>query len=174
MKKENIAALLIAGALLNVSASAMPAIHTAQIIPRAGFDLISIRDTKPSRESIQALREAERVEAERKAAEVKVATDSNVGHKTMRVLATAYCGCYSCCGKEDRITSTGVRATEGRTIAVDPRMIPYGTHVLINGHEYVAEDCGGDIQNHRIDIYFESHADANAFGRQWVELEVLR
>ena len=92
----------------------------------------------------------------------------------MEVLATAYCGCVQCCGKSDCITATGTRATEGRTIAADPRVIPYGTHVLIDGHEYIVEDCGGAINGNRIDIYFESHADALQFGVQTVTVEILQ
>ena len=92
----------------------------------------------------------------------------------MEALATAYCGCVQCCGKSDCITATGTRATEGRTIAADPRVIPYGTHVLIDGHEYIVEDCGGAINGNRIDIYFESHADALQFGVQTVTVEILQ
>ena len=92
----------------------------------------------------------------------------------MEALATAYCGCVQCCGKADCITATGTRATEGRTITADPRVIPYGTHVLINRHEYIVEDCGGTINGNRIDIYFESHADALQFGVQTVTVEILQ
>ena len=92
----------------------------------------------------------------------------------MKALATAYCGCVQCCGKSDCITATGTRATEGRTIAADPRVIPYGTHVLIDGHEYIVEDCGGAINGNRIDIYFEAHADALQFGVQTVTVEILK
>ena len=92
----------------------------------------------------------------------------------MEVLATAYCGCVQCCGKSDCITATGTRATEGRTIAADPRVIAYGTHLLIDGHEYIVEDCGGAINGNRIDIYFESHADALQFGVQTVTVEILQ
>ena len=52
-------------------------------------------------------------------------------------------------------TSTGAIATEGRTIAVDPNVIPYGTEVLIDGHVYIAEDCGGAVKGNVIDIFVE-------------------
>ncbi len=85
--------------------------------------------------------------------------------------ATAYCPCSKCCGKwANGITSTGVTAQSGRTIAVDPKVIPYGTEVVINGHTYVAEDCGGAIKGKKIDIYFDTHAEALEFGRKSVEL----
>lgn len=38
------------------------------------------------------------------------------------------------------MTSTGVTAVEGKTIAVDPTVIPYGSTILINGNEYIAEE----------------------------------
>ena len=84
---------------------------------------------------------------------------------------TAYCPCAKCCGKTDGITSTGTTAAEGRTIAVDPRVIPYGSSVTIyfadgTSHTYTAEDCGGAIKENRIDVFFDDHKTARAFGVQ--------
>lgn len=84
--------------------------------------------------------------------------------------ATAYCPCVECCGKTDGITATGTTATAGRTIAVDPSIIPYGTEVMINGHTYTAEDCGGAIVGKSIDIFFNTHEEALQFGVQEVEI----
>ena len=85
---------------------------------------------------------------------------------------TAYCACSYCCGKSDGITATGTQATQGRTIAVDPSVIPYGTEVVINGNTYVAEDCGGAIKSNKIDIYFDSHAEALQFGVQYADVYI--
>lgn len=84
---------------------------------------------------------------------------------------TAYCACKQCCGKDPGspyygITASGTTATAGRTIAVDPSVIPYGSEVVINGHTYIAEDCGGAIKENRIDIYFDTHEEALNFGVQ--------
>lgn len=84
---------------------------------------------------------------------------------------TAYCPCMKCCGKTDGITATGTTATEGRTIAVDPRVIPYGSTVTIYfadgmSHTYTAEDCGGAIKENRIDVFFDDHQAAREFGVQ--------
>ena len=53
------------------------------------------------------------------------------------------------------LTSTGAIAKEGKTIAVDPSIIPYGSTVLIDGKEYLAQDCGGAIKGNKIDIFSE-------------------
>lgn len=58
--------------------------------------------------------------------------------------------------KYGRLTSTGNIAKEGKTIAVDPTVIPYGSIIKINGNEYVAEDCGGAIKGNKIDIFVEN------------------
>lgn len=58
--------------------------------------------------------------------------------------------------KYGKLTSTGMIAEEGRTIAVDPSIIPYGSIVLINGNEYVAQDCGGAIKGNKIDVFVEN------------------
>ena len=84
---------------------------------------------------------------------------------------TAYCSCSKCCGRfSDGITATGTKATQGRTIAVDPKVIPYGTEVTIGGVVYLAEDCGGAINNNHIDIFFNSHSEALNFGVQYAEV----
>ena len=85
----------------------------------------------------------------------------------------AYCPCESCSEGYGHSTASGARATEGCTIAVDPKVIPYGTKVKINGHVYVAEDCGAAIKNKKIDIFFENHKDTVKFGVQKAEIFIL-
>ena len=57
------------------------------------------------------------------------------------------------------MTSTGVIAKEGRTIAVDPAIIPYGTKVQIGNDPtiYIAEDTGSALRKGEkiIDIFVE-------------------
>lgn len=78
---------------------------------------------------------------------------------------TAYCPCGICCGKyADGITASGTVATEGRTCAVDPEVIPLGTEIEIAGVRYVAEDVGGAIKGNRIDICFNDHESAVNYG----------
>lgn len=61
---------------------------------------------------------------------------------------------------EHNITATGTTPKVGRTIAVDPKVIPYGSRVVINGNTYIAEDCGGAIKGNIIDIFVGSTEEA--------------
>ena len=85
---------------------------------------------------------------------------------------TAYCPGRCCCGVwANGYTATGTLATEGRTIAVDPKVIPYGTRVLLiwpdgTQHSYIAEDCGGGVNGNHIDVFFNDHQTARVFGVQ--------
>lgn len=69
-----------------------------------------------------------------------------------------------------QVTSTGTNTRVG-VVAVDPRLIPYGTRMFIvtKDGKYIygvgtAEDCGGDIKNKRLDLFYETDAESRAFG----------
>lgn len=64
-------------------------------------------------------------------------------------------------------TASGTRVTEGRTIAVDPNVIPIGWWVYIDGLGFRrAEDTGGAIKGNKVDVYFDSLSHARNFGRK--------
>ncbi|MDP2182180.1 MAG: 3D domain-containing protein [Actinomycetota bacterium] len=70
-------------------------------------------------------------------------------------------------------TATGARAGYG-VIAVDPSVIPLGTHVYVSGYGYaVAADTGGSIRGNRIDVCFDTRAEAIAWGRRTVTVTIL-
>lgn len=87
---------------------------------------------------------------------------------------TAYCHCEKCCGKSDGITKTGTKATEGRTIAVDPKVIPLGSKIELDGHTYIAEDVGGAVKGNHIDLYFNSHDVALKWGNQYKSIKLVK
>ncbi len=67
-------------------------------------------------------------------------------------------------------TATGTLCRVG-AIAVDPKVIPYGTrmYIVTNDGRYVygiavAEDCGGAIKGDRVDLYFNTDAECWTFG----------
>ena len=93
-------------------------------------------------------------------------------YKVIRVKTTGYCPGACCNGSNSGITALGTRLKPGRTIAVDPRVIPLRSNVEINGHVYRAEDTGGAIKGNRIDILFSSHAKADRWGVRYVNVKV--
>jgi 3D (Asp-Asp-Asp) domain-containing protein len=115
--------------------------------------------------------------------------------RKMRLNATAYDLSLASCGKgldhpEYGITRTGTRAKRGRTIAVDPRVIPLGRKVYIVFPKkyrhmdgiYIAEDTGRKIKGYRIDVFWGEDRvgekrisrEARRFGRRKVELYLLQ
>ncbi|MCM3631301.1 ubiquitin-like domain-containing protein [Paenibacillus glycanilyticus] len=103
-------------------------------------------------------------------------TKSGVTFKAKKVLKnvtlTAYSAGVASTGKnEDHpgygITASGAKVKEGRTIAVDPDVIPIGWWVYIEGIGFRrAEDTGSAINGNKIDVYFDSTSYANKFGRK--------
>lgn len=74
-------------------------------------------------------------------------------------------------------TSTGTHPAAGRTVAVDPRVVPYGSWIeVVIGHQVEflrAEDTGGSIVGNRIDIYDPDRTACIDNGVQGVMVRVL-
>lgn len=72
-------------------------------------------------------------------------------------------------------TSNLVWPKANRTIAVDPKIIPYGSILYVDGFNYyIAEDCGGDIKNKRLDIFVDTYEEAIKLGRQKKKVYLLQ
>lgn len=96
--------------------------------------------------------------------------------ESIQVRATAYCPCKVCCGRSaSGITASG-RSAGGRGVAVDPRLIPLGSHLDIPGYgNWIdADDTGSAIKGNRIDVRFQSHAEAKAYGVRTITIRVWR
>jgi len=60
------------------------------------------------------------------------------------------------------------------TIAVDPKVIPLGTRLYVDGYgEGVAVDTGGLIKGARIDVFMETRDEAILWGKRPVEVKIL-
>lgn len=102
-------------------------------------------------------------------------------HVIEDVTVTHYDCCVECCGKDDGITASGVRATPDVTVAVDPSVIPLGCDVLVDYgdgeiHYYRADDTGGAVKGNHIDLCVATHEEALQMGRRtatvyWVAAE---
>ena len=59
-------------------------------------------------------------------------------------------------------------------MAVDPKVIPLGSKLIINGQSgYVAEDTGGAIKDNVVDIYLSSYSQCVHLGRRQVTVEII-
>ena len=70
-------------------------------------------------------------------------------------------------------TALGTLCRRG-VIATDPSIIPLGTKVYIPGYGYaIAEDTGGAIYGHKIDVAFDTLAECYEFGRQFIDIYIV-
>ena len=68
-------------------------------------------------------------------------------------------------GKLGRRTALGTMPTVGRTVAVDPRVIPLGSRIHIAGiGERIAEDIGSKIKGKKLDLFLPSPEHCQQFG----------
>jgi len=96
------------------------------------------------------------------------------GGKEITVQSTAYTSyCTGCSGK----TATGFdlrNNPNAKIIAVDPKVIPLGTKVWVEGYGYaVASDTGGAIKGNKIDVFFPEKSQAYKWGRKKVKIRIL-
>ncbi|MCW6070180.1 FG-GAP-like repeat-containing protein [Clostridium sporogenes] len=90
--------------------------------------------------------------------------------KVMVMKSTAYSG--------DAITAKGTKPKRNpngySTIAVDPRVIPIGSRVYVEGYGYaIAEDTGGAIKGNIIDVFMNSKAECISWGRRNVKVYII-
>ena len=109
-------------------------------------------------------------------------TSTTLGEYTI----TAYCSCEKCCGKwsynrpkdsagNDIVTgSSGEQLISGYSVASP---LPFGTKIYIDNNEYIVHDRTANwiaekYDNKIIDIYFSTHEEAVAFGKQYKEVYI--
>lgn len=89
------------------------------------------------------------------------------------VVTTGYCSCSICCGQwAGGHTASGTVPKGNHTLAVDAHSpkVPMGTKIVMNGHTYKVEDTGNFARyGTDFDIYFDTHAEAQAWGKRKVK-----
>lgn len=97
--------------------------------------------------------------------------------RVVQMRVTAYCPCSKCCGEySDGITACNYRIQNGdRFVAADKRY-PFGTGMVIPGYNdskpVEVKDRGGAIQNNKLDVFFNTHQEALAWGVQYLDVLV--
>jgi uncharacterized protein YabE (DUF348 family) len=110
---------------------------------------------------------------------------NNIAYKSViKAKSTAYTSDFASTGKRPGDkgfgrTATGTIARRNpngySSIAVDPRVIPLGTKLYIEGYGYgIAEDTGGAIKGNIVDVYFNSNAECMKWGRRTVNVYILK
>ena len=84
--------------------------------------------------------------------------------RTIAMQSTAYC--YGA------VTFTGEKVGPG-SAAVDPRIIPLHSYMLIAGHFFLADDTGSAVKGKIVDLYTKHCADAWQWGRRNVQVAIL-
>lgn len=135
--------------------------------------------------------ETKEIEKEVKAVSYRELAENNPPEEYKQVIeatATAYCLCQKCCGKSPSspgygVTASGLKIIPGtgmKVIAVDPKVIPLGSKVYVQGlngawdYGYaIAGDTGGAIKSMKIDLYMDSHEETLSWGRKKVNIYVV-
>ncbi|MEQ8201160.1 MAG: peptidoglycan-binding protein [Syntrophomonadaceae bacterium] len=106
--------------------------------------------------------------------ETTVSRSGSTSGRVVTMVATGYDGCYECNKPYYGYPSyIGLPLARG-IAAVDPRVIPMGTRLYVEGYgNAIAADQGNAIKGNRIDLFFESHAEALRYGIKTVKVTIL-
>ena len=152
---------------LIASLLAMASVAMLALVIRAGADALPEDKPRAQAEAVTVAPEpAEEAENERIEAALLASA-----HRLDDVTVTHYDCCVECCGKADGITASGVRATPGVTVAVDPAVIPLGADALVDYGDgeicyYRADDTGSGVVGNCIDLCVADHQTAVQLGRR--------
>lgn len=109
----------------------------------------------------------------------KIIMRGTADYKNVLIMnASAYTAGFESTGKRpgDKgygITASGTKAAKG-TVAVDPKVIPLGSKLYIEGYGYAtALDTGGAIKGNKIDLFYDSLYEAKQFGRRTLTVYIL-
>lgn len=96
------------------------------------------------------------------------------GRKVLTMVATGYSPApEENGGNRSGRSAIGLKVGYG-IVAVDPKFIPLGTRLYIDGYGYaVAADTGGAIKGNRIDLGHDTRGKARQVGRRKVTVHIL-
>lgn len=161
---------------LIASLLAMASVALLVLVIRAGADSLPA-DKPPAQAETVTVAPGPQEEPENELIEAALLASA---HRLDNVTVTHYDCCVECCGKADGITASGVRATPGVTVAVDPDVIPLGADVLVDYGDgeicyYRADDTGSGVVGNHIDLCVADHQTAAQLGRRtatvwWTEV----
>ncbi|MCD1023943.1 3D domain-containing protein [Enterococcus montenegrensis] len=128
---------------------------------------------KEKAEKEKAAQEAK--EAAQQETKAQQANESQPSGQTMMMEATAYSSDPADALGGGSVTATGQNLLANpMAVAVDPSVIPLGTHLYVEGYgEAYAVDTGSAIQGNIIDVHFSTAGQCEAWGRRQVKVTIL-
>lgn len=163
-RQSPILAAVDAASALNLLAQAPDQSEAVVTIPGASVDPVP---TATKNEPVKV--------AEKTASTVSRGSSSSARTgKVITMVATGYDGCYECNKPYYGYPAyIGVPLQRG-IVAVDPRVIPMGTRLYVEGYGYaLAGDQGNAIKGNRIDLFFDSHQEASNYGIKTIKVTIL-
>ncbi|WP_144488312.1 cell wall-binding protein EntB [Bacillus sp. ABP14] len=146
-------------------------------------EIAKAKEEEKAREIAKAKEEekAREIAKAKEEAKVKEESKNNIqsAKRELTVVATAYTADPSENGTYGGrvLTAMGHDLTANpnmRIIAVDPKVIPLGSKVWVEGYgEAIAGDTGSAIKGNRIDVLMGSKSKAMNWGRQTVKVKIL-
>ncbi|MGN7476450.1 3D domain-containing protein [Solibacillus silvestris] len=138
------------------------------------LELNELADIEQASEGF-VLKLPDHIQNKKETAEKKETLDDFEVVSTLTVEASAFTAyCKGCSGK----TAYGIDLKKDpniKLIAVDPKVIPLGTKVWVEGYGIaVAGDTGGSIKGNRIDVFVKTKKIAYNWGRKKVEIKILK
>ena len=102
---------------------------------------------------------------------------SGPGWHTVKMRVTAYCPCPKCCGKySDGVTANGHVISQGDRFVAADRRFAFDTEMVIPGYNnsktVKVYDRGGAIKGNRLDVFFNTHAEALQWGIQYLDVKI--
>lgn len=97
--------------------------------------------------------------------------------RVVRMRVTAYCGCRKCCGGfSDGLTANMHKIQKGDVFVAADKKYAFGTKLIVPGYNLEKPvkvmDRGRVIKGDRLDVFFNSHRQARAWGVRYLDVKV--
>lgn len=107
----------------------------------------------------------------------KMQDDDKEHWQIVRMRVTGYCSCPKCCGKfSDGRTASNRRIRKGDVFVAADKFYRFGTDMIIPGYNNAqpveVQDRGRVIKGNRLDLYFDTHGQAQKWGVKYLDVLV--
>lgn len=149
--------------------------ENTESLEQAETVVVDITDLVNEEETKEVEEKAEEPKKETTKKKESVKKTSKTTKKTTKKAKKEYLGKFTVYAySSGGTTASGTKTKANRTVAVDPKVIPLGSKIEINGKIYVAEDTGGFIKGKKLDIYIPSEKECIKWGRRELKVYLVK